>query len=660
MDRNNCDLSLIGESPCWGSGELPLFPQSWARALSKFDIFAHSSQLGRVELKGKSLVNAKDLCGSNWVEKIRKLESIESNLPLGDLVVSLVSEAVFQFADDLDVPITSVNFVGISGGTWLPFQIGTCEALSAVGLYSDEGVRELLAGTYLELLQKLNDLAVVLDFAITANAWLQTENRCMPFFETPKLEESLVGTFRTMRFRSVRNAGYSPDTNWYTSNFADVLGKRFGFDWQGKWTLDECGQDLNLTRERLRQIEKEALVTFLPREWGKSEVMNKLCSELQKQNSDDIFFTDHDGRHLIVDRSAAANLLQMSGYDESEYQNISTSEVQNAEFGRSIKDIRREAYQFSGKIGFVIEENLKTHLLDVYKDWDDSKFEAVKPLIAEKLNLPFGFMYVESRNKSFFLSWTQNILSLQGDLRFDEYYEASARYCVYRLPGVVHPPRSVIREWLKADSRFTLNDQDIVGIVEAIEVKIGEIQQWLRDQILSATGAVIHRAELMDKARVSGINSTSIGIYCSYERYFKPVDSYCVTLTGMYPSQEFIDLAYMRANVLIVETIIDHFEISKDHVIVLLTAGSNMCNQGFWSLNKPLANAIGAKNFELRADDHVVGRSSFFGTTTTSWTSALAALGIVPGDKLKISFDTKLLVASVERLDVGQGFEDAD
>lgn len=188
MDRSNCDLSLIGEPPCWGSGELPLFPQSWERALNKFDIFAHSSQLGRVEPKGKSLVTAKDLCGSNWVEKIRKLESIESNLPLGDLVVSLVSEAVFQFADDLDVPITSVNSVGISGGTGLPFQIRTCEALTAVGLFSDEGVRELLAGTYLELHQKLNDLAVVLDFAITANAWLQTENRCIPFLKLLSLK----------------------------------------------------------------------------------------------------------------------------------------------------------------------------------------------------------------------------------------------------------------------------------------------------------------------------------------------------------------------------------------------------------------------------------------------------------------------------------------
>jgi hypothetical protein len=660
VDRSNCGLSLIGEPPCWGSGELPLFPQSWRRALSKIDIFAHSSQLGRVKLKGKTLVTAKDLCGSAWVKEIRKLESIESDLPLGDLIVAFVSDAVVQFADDLDVPITPINSVGISGGTTLPFQINTCDALTAAGLYSDEGITNVLAGTYLELIQKVNDLPVVLDFAVTANAWLHLENLRRPFFEIPKFEETLVGTFRAMRFRSVRNVGYSQEANWYTSNFADVLGKRFGLDWQGKWTLDECGQDLNLTRERLRQIEKEAQITFSPRSWGKSEVMNKLCGELQKQSGDEIFFTEHDGRHLIVDRSAAENLLKMIGYDETEYQNISASDVQRAEFGRSIGDIRREAYQFSGKIGFVIEEDLKAHLLDVYKDWDDSKFEAVKPLIAEKLDLPFGFMYVESRNKSFFLSWTQNIFSLQGDLRFDEYYEASARYCVYRLPGVVHPPRSVVREWLKTDSRFILNDQDVVNIVEAIEVKLGETQQWLRDQILSATGAVIHRAELMDKAREFGVNSTSIGIYCSYERYFKPVDTYCVTLTGMYPSQEFIDLAYMRANVLIVETTIDHFEISKDHVIVLLTAGSNMCNQGFWSLNKALANALGAKNFELRADDHVVGRSSFFGTTTTSWTSALAALGIVPGDKLKISFDTKSLVASVDRLDGGPGFEDAD
>lgn len=659
MDRSNCDLSLIGEPPCWGSGELPLFPQSWTSALSKFDIFAHSSQLGRVELKGENIIIAKDLCGSNWVTNIRKLQGIDSDLLLGDLIVSFVCEAILQFLDDIDLPITSFNVAGISGGLALPFRISTCDALINAGIYSDEGIWEILAGTYLELFQRVNDLTAVLDFAVTANAWLNTENRQKPFFEAPKFDETLIKIFRTMRFRSVRNVGYSPEASMYTSNFADVLGKRFGFDWQGKWTLDECGQDLNLTRERVRQLEKEVLVTFSPRSWGRSKILNELCGDLQKQTGNYIPFTDYGGRDLAVDRSAAETLLQLAGYNESEYQNISAREVQHAEFGRAINDIRREAYQFSGKIGFVIEENLKNHLLDIYKDWDDSRFEAVKPLIAEKLNLPFGFIYIESR-RSFFVSWTQNILSLQGDLHFDEYYEASARYAMYRLPGVVHPPRSVVREWLKADSRFILNDQDIVSIVDAIEVKLGETQQWLRDQIISSTGSIIHRAELMDKARKDGVNSTSIGLYCSYERYFKPVDTYCVTLTGMYPSQEFIDLAYMRANALAVETTIDHFEISKNFVLVLLTAGNKICNEGYWSLNKALSSALGTKNFELRVDDQVVGRSSFFGTTSTSWTTALAALGVVPGDKLKISFDTMSLLASVGRLDSGPGFEDAD
>ena len=113
-------------------------------------------------------------------------------MPLGDLVVALVSEAVLQFADELDIPITSVNTVGISGGIALPFQISTCDALTAAGLYSDEGVRGVLAVTYLELFQKVNDLSVVLDLAVTANAWLNTEAGGRPFFETPSFEETLV------------------------------------------------------------------------------------------------------------------------------------------------------------------------------------------------------------------------------------------------------------------------------------------------------------------------------------------------------------------------------------------------------------------------------------------------------------------------------------
>ena len=71
-------------------------------------------------------------------------------------------------------------------------------------------------------------------------------------------------------------------------------------------------------------------------------------------------------------------------------------------------------------------------------------------------------------------------------------------------------------------------------------------------------------------------------------------------------------------------------------------------------------SALGNRNFELMVDGQVVGRSGWFGSTTTSWTAALAALGVVPGDKLKISFDTKLLIASVELLDGGLGVDDSD
>ena len=662
MGRNNCDLSLIGEPPCWGSGELPLFPASWARTLRKINLesIVGNSDNG-LEWKSHQRVTSEELSGSDWVSKVRKLESVNSKLLVGDLVISAFGRAISQDSNDLDIPIIGVNLLGLSGGSRVPFLLKTRDSLIDVGLLTDIGIAELLSSTYFELLERLKDLSVVLDFVITATAWLKAEGDTKrPSFQTPELSETLSGAFRMMRLRSVRNIGYSPKTSWYQSNFADVLGKRFGFDWQGKWTLDECGEDLGLTRERLRQIEKETLLTLLPRQWGSAPALKNACSELLTNTQKEFYFTDSDGRVLLVDRNAIENLLIKSGVDQTEFQNLIIPEYAEAEFGQSISEMQREAYKFSGKIGFVIEENLQTHFNAIYENFDDARFSQVKPLIADKVDLPHGYLYVEPRSKTFFLSWTQNIFSLLGDLYFDEYFEASQRYCSYRLPGVVHPSRSVIRAWLESDERFIINEQGIVSIIEPVEVKLGLTQEWLLDEITSATGCVVHRAELMDRARGAGINAVSIGVYCSFERYFKPLDTYCVTLTGMYPAKEFIDLAYMRADNLRIETVIECFEFLENLVTVEVTAGSNMCNQGFWSLNKSLETAVGARNFELVVDGATVGRSTYFGSTATGWTSALAALGAVPGDRVKIEFNTKLLVASLELFRDVSDFVDSD
>ena len=44
-----------------------------------------------------------------------------------------------------------------------------------------------------------------------------------------------------------------------TSREEEIIKMRFGIGYGSTYTLDEIGKKLNLTRERIRQIEKEAL-----------------------------------------------------------------------------------------------------------------------------------------------------------------------------------------------------------------------------------------------------------------------------------------------------------------------------------------------------------------------------------------------------------------
>jgi hypothetical protein len=369
VGRNNCDLSLIGEPPCWGSGELPLLPPSWARALRKISLNSIVKDLGNgLEWQSDKRVKPEELCGVDWASKVKNLKSVDRSFRVGDLIISALCKENFGDSTALDIHIVELNLAGVPGGSKVPLQIKTRDALLAVGLFSDDGINELLSGTYLELIQRLKDLAVVLDFAITTTAWLKRspldENIV---FQVPETSETMTEAFRTMRMRVVRNIGYSPEANWYTSNFADVLGKRFGFDWQGKWTLDECGEDLGLTRERLRQIERKAQLSFSSRQWGDSPALRNAVHELLAHAGNEFYFTDTDKRVLWVDRNAIEYLLTTSGCDEIEFQ-------------KTLDEIKRDGYKIK----------LNSVVLNTRGGNSNAAMEIGKIIRKEKLNTYVG------------------------------------------------------------------------------------------------------------------------------------------------------------------------------------------------------------------------------------------------------------------------------
>ena len=53
--------------------------------------------------------------------------------------------------------------------------------------------------------------------------------------------------------------------NTLTGRELDVIRKRFGLYGQKNWTLEQLGEQYNLTRERIRQIERDAMLRLTKR-----------------------------------------------------------------------------------------------------------------------------------------------------------------------------------------------------------------------------------------------------------------------------------------------------------------------------------------------------------------------------------------------------------
>jgi hypothetical protein len=559
------------------------------------------------------------------------------------LIISQVTEFLVLNHDRIDLPIFPHLVLGPGGGTKLPLRIETRVALIDSNNFDDWKINTLLSGTYYEMFQKLGNLEAVLDLAITASAWIIFSQHGEASFRRPMKASSIKEAFEYQRLRTARSVGMSPLDASYTDQLAHLFMSRLGLAHEGKWTFADCGAFLGITaegaRRRLMRSAFHESISFEPRSWGNLELFDELAAKMSLNSDKIIEVVDTDGLQLAVDRSGAVLLLQLMGRPEEDFLVFGGLEKKLELLGFSSRQLRAEAYRASGKIGFIQRSVLMNHIQHINSKFDDELCNQIIDHVAKYSNLVNDYVYIETNDSNFVISCARRILSLQGNLSFEEFYLTISRYFAFRAPDAIFPARSVMRDFLLQDDRFFFREE-VVGIIYSVAVDLGKNMDWLRNRIISSVGHVIHKAELLNAAREEGINASTVQLYSiGFAPYFKTIEKHYVTLVGSFPSSDFVLLAKTRAASIRIETSIHDWSTKNKKLEVSMIAGSDLCNGGWWSPERTMLTFIGEKKFEMFVDGESCGVTNYFGGTSTSWNSGINALRLVPGENLLLSFD---------------------
>ena len=636
MHLSSTNLATSDEPACWGSGELPLLP-FWPRLLHGCRL----SQFTSSSLKPKSLYLA-DFCSPNWPQILMHYSVSNSTSSVTEIVIQEVEKRIGQCPDYYyDYPFFPELIGGQNNVESLPLLMSTWKSLDSCGCSSRDSLNTLLSGSYSEALQRIGNLEALLDLAITAVAWSNKSITGQILFRKPVTLNNISDAYRLMRLRAIRQIGLPTNAHNYQLKFADAFGRRLGISEGPKLTLHECGQMLGLTRERIRQISKSSTFDLRKRRWPFNAIFRLLAEQLNSSDAKSFHVKDSDGSSLELEREGLALYLALSGIQENKLQPHRDFETAFRQIGVDLKELQCLCYRHSEKLGFITRSELTHHLQTKYNSISLELCEKTISAIAQHNYLPYDFVYIEQSNRSYFTTWVIELLSLLGPLEFEEIYLACLRHIKYRIPNVVHPPRAVIKSFFAADDRFIVRN-GTVGIISPTRFSLDITKTWVYETIRDSTGSVIHKSEIHRLARQAKFNPSTISIYSTYLIFCKPVKQRCVTLTGCFPSDDLIDLACARASAFHSPTTLQAWAVDNSIVEVKVLAGSDFCDVGYLIMDIALARILQPVKFEIRTGDTLyVGKSRWFGNTSTGWAKSLLEAGIVVGDTLLLKFDLR-------------------
>lgn len=646
MSRRGSDAPISDEPACWGSGELELIPVSLARAVRGVLV---PGLVYKMKRRSKSsptttLENAPDLSGFAspfWTKSFDRFVISDPELNLVDAVVSTLESIFEDQPDRLDVPVLMTKLDRVDHALSLPLEVRTWDFVFRSGVESDHDVCTLLTGTFRELVQRLGDVRAALDVVVTGSAWIGPNANGSYGVVAPALPTSIDEAVSLLRLRSFRTCGWAPSSPHYNVRFADVMGKRWSIGLNRAWTLQQCSEAIGMTRERMRQIEQTVLWESAPRMWGRASVLDAMYDVLIDSEVESV-----DAGGVLFDRRSAVDVLVRFGYPSEDFEAPWSVTDELALHGIKWQDVVRFAYGESEKIGFISQRELRHHLANRFPVLVGEMFDDVIDHLVMFNDLPHGFVYMENRGSSGVKGWLMKLFGVLGSQSFDETYKSLERFCTVRVPRLVFPPRAVIRAFLERHPAFWLVD-DVVGLQEPSIHEIDGVEKWLRTQIESCSGTVIHKTELWDRARQDGVRGGTLNVYTSYHLLFKPCGSGCITLTGHHPIAAAIEMAQIRARAIRVPTRRGAVRVEDGMVVVSLEVGNDVLDTGVVSSTAEMRQMIQGQRFAVMSHGEQFGSVGWSNGLMTGFSTVLQSMGVQPGDGVLLSFDVATSEVSV-------------
>lgn len=386
------------------------------------------------------------------------------------------------------------------------------------------------------------------------------------------------------------------------------IGRRFGIGSQVE-TLDKVGESLELTRERVRQIEKCFDPYLGKRVWPITEPMQFIYEYIKNNDSSDVFDDlaglKLSGSTVNWDRDMFERLLEAYGHPDTveELKGLGEPMELDSEFKKVVRKHRNGSGFFDLRT-FVNESGvyeqpdvLFKYLADVYK----FAFRSGDVALAG------GIKGTQAQNA------VEKQFAVCSEISGEELVEGIGRVSRNRGYGNL-PPTPIILDLLRqAGTIKQTRPGYFTGNAGGID---SPLKIFIVNAIKDSPGGVANQPELFRSAVTEGFNTSSLAVYLTYDPMIRKFESGLIRLAGSNPGIGSIAEAKRSAKLQSEKGSLDYVVTLDGSINVTCVLGTSYLNTGVLSPSSALRGILNPGGYSINCCEE----SSFEGKINLSAT----------------------------------------